>query len=95
MIDNSYEIAVSVKVPGGWHSFGCFQVGYDKDKAAATFDSLESTSEGHDAALRRELFEYEQGAECPLIAQKGCTLDEFAVNTRIIARDVFKYFNLE
>lgn len=94
-METSYEIAVNVKAPVGWHSFGYFQVGYDKEKAVATFESLEGISGDHDAALRLELFEHVPGDESFLIAQKGCTLDEFAVNTRIIARDVFKYFNLE
>ncbi|MGN7890055.1 hypothetical protein ACN9ML_00625 [Dyadobacter endophyticus] len=90
----SYEIAANVKAPGGWRPFGYFQVGYDQEKAVAIFEGLQGIPGNHGAALRLELFEH-VGDESLLVAHKGCTLDEFTVNSRIIARDVFKYFNLE
>jgi hypothetical protein len=93
MDETSYEIAINVKVPGGWQPFGYFQVGYDKVQAETTFDRLQGTPESNDTALRLELFAHTRG-DALLIAQKGCTLDQLAQNTKIVAKDVFKYFSL-
>lgn len=94
MTDTSYEIVLNVKIPAGWHTFGYFQVGHDKQQALNTFNSLFGLADNQEAALRIELLEHEP-AGVLLIAQKGCSLDELGENTRIMARDIFKHLSLE
>lgn len=92
----TYEIVIKIKTSEGFADAGCFSLGTDSDFALATFDSLKGESnDAGDAAIRLCLMEKYGKSSIKQLKSIGCILNEFAHNSKVIVRDVFKFLNLE
>ena len=94
-MEAQFNIVVNMKTPKGLLEMGNFFVGNAPDFALNTFRIL-SGSNQTDTMLRMDLVKKEVTETLgEIIETKGCTLDQFTRNCKIIARDVFKFFTLE
>ncbi|HEY1869423.1 MAG TPA: hypothetical protein VGG71_00125 [Chitinophagaceae bacterium] len=88
-----YQIVVNMRGTNGMWELGRFFIGDDRYVAFETFGELEGTS-FIPSPIRLDLIQ--KGEEIDIVlVNKGCTLNQFEKNCRIIARDAFKLFNLE
>ena len=91
-----YEIVVKTRTSDGLVDVGSFSLGTNLDFALTTFDSLKGESnDTNDAAIRLCLIEKSGKASPKQLKSIGCILNEFAHNSKVIIRDVFKLLNLE
>ena len=95
MIDTTFYIVENIRSADGYQSIGKFFMGNDKDSALNIFHKLKGSSKVDDKAmLTLELRETKN--ELPLnLLMISCTLEEFAENSRIITKEIFKLFNLD
>lgn len=91
----SFYILLSIRTAAGYESYGKLFIGNNAGQAYSLFRRLEGTSHltGR-SILHLELVETRDGLPFN-IEMIGCTLDELAANSRIIAKEVFKIFNME
>jgi hypothetical protein len=91
----TFYIVLNVKTGNGYESIGKFCIGNNSEFAGKLFlKLLGSPSICEKSVLSLELTETRDGL--PFNVQMiGCTLDELAENTKIIARETFKLFNME
>lgn len=90
-----YDIAISIKTPEGMIKVGGFLIGNDAEFANTTFDSLKGNSEIDEHCLLRIDLVNKGGDYETFLKSISCSLDEYTENSKIITRDVFKYFTLE
>lgn len=92
----TYEITIKIRTPVGLTDVGSFSLGTNMEFALSTFDGLKGESNDiHDAAIRLCLVEKSGKTSLRELKNIGCILNEFAANSKIIVRDVFKFYNLE
>lgn len=95
-MNTSYEIVVKIRTPIGLIDVGSYLLGKDLEFALSAFDNLKGESnDNHDAIIRLFLIEKNEKASPKQLKSIGCILDEFAENSKFIARDVFKFLSLE
>lgn len=90
-----FTIVVNMRMPMGMLEIGNFLIGDDYDFARNTFRSLRGNIGEADAILRIDLVKRLDRNEIEVLASKGCTLNEYVWNSRLIARDVFRFFAME
>jgi hypothetical protein len=94
-MEKAYYIDLHLKTPKGFETYGTFRLGNDREKAIAIFSQLEGTEDvSEKSILYMDFTEMTDGVPLP-IKVLHCTIDNVAVNTRIITRDVFKNLALE
>lgn len=92
----SYEIVIKIRTPIGLTDIGSYTLGTNLEFALSTFDSLKGESnDNHDAIIRLCLVEKNEKSAPKLLKSTGCILNEYAHNSKVIVRDVFKLLNLE
>lgn len=92
----TYEIVVKITTPNGLTDVGVYSLGANLDFALSIFNSLKGEYDDNDDAIIRLCLIEKNGKIPPKqLISVGCILDEFAANSRIIIRDVFKLRNLE
>jgi len=90
-----YYIDLHIKTPAGFETYGTFYLGDDKEKASAIFGQLKGTDEvSEKSILHMDFTAMKDGIPLP-IQILHCTIDDIAINSRIITRDVFKNLALE
>ncbi|MGZ3874871.1 MAG: hypothetical protein ACXVJD_18265 [Mucilaginibacter sp.] len=94
-MEKTYYIDLLIKTPQGFETYGNFQLGTDRNKALAIFSRLKGTSEvSEKSILHMDFTEMTNGVPLPANILH-CTIDDIAVNIRIITREVFKNLALE
>ncbi len=94
-METQFYILLSLKTPQGFINYGQYFLGNDRDAANSLFSQLKGSKDlTNKAILHIDLMETVN--ELPVkIKSIGCTLDELAINCRLIARDIFRLKNLE
>ncbi len=94
-MNSRYYILLSLKTPTGFDTYGQYFLGDHRQIAEELFNQLEGSRENvHGALLHIDMMETVD--ELPVkIKTIGCTLDQLAHNTKLIAREIFKLKNLE
>ena len=94
-MEKAYYIDLHLQTPQGFEIYGTFQLGKHREKALAIFSQLRGTDVvSKKSILHMDLTEMTDGVPLP-IRILHCTIDDVAVNTRTITRDVFKNLALE
>ena len=95
-MNTSYEITIKIRTPDGVTDIGSFSLGTDLDFALSTFSNLKGKNNDSDnAVICLCLVEKSEKASPRQLNSIGCILNEYAENTKIIARDIFKFLSLE
>ena len=95
MTSNTFYILISMRTPDGFESFGKYDLGNNRKTATAIFRQLKGSYDVDlKTMLTMELEETVNGLPVNL-QMLACTLEELAHNTRIIARETFKFLNLK
>jgi len=95
-MEERFDIIVNMKTPHGIVEIGNFFIGDESDFAVDTFRTLSGEDNQTDTVLRLDLVK--RGIDQTvheIVGTKGCTLDQYVKNCKIIARDVFKFLALE
>lgn len=94
-MQSQFYIVLSLKTPTGFIDYGQYFFGNDRQAADELFNQLQgSRTITGQSLLHVDLMETVN--ELPLkIKTIGCTLDELAHNTKLIAREIFRLKNLE
>ena len=92
---SKYYLMLSLKYPGGYKYFGEYYLGKDSKHANEIFDGLKGKSSVYeDSVLHIDLIA--MSGDFPEAAKTiACTLDEFAINCKFIAKEIFRINNLE
>ncbi|MDB4919679.1 hypothetical protein [Mucilaginibacter sp.] len=91
----TYYISLNIKTPGGFETYGSFCLGNEREKAAAIFNQLKGSDDfSEKSILHMDFTEMRDGIPLP-VKILHCTIDDIAVNARIITRDIFKNRSLE
>jgi hypothetical protein len=94
-METQFYILLNLKTPEGFETYGQYFFGDDRKAAYNLFDRLEGSSELSDNHLLH-IDLIETANELPLkIKTIGCTLDELAANTKLIAKEIFRLKNLK
>jgi len=90
-----FYILLSQKSCSGFTAYGEYWLGSDQQEARRIFGLLKGSQEiSNEALLHLDFMETVDGI--PLkIKTLCCTLDEYACNCKIIAKETFKRLNLE
>lgn len=95
MKESRYSILLSLKTPTGFTNYGQYWLGDDRQLADELFNQLK----GNRDVTAHTLLHIDMMETVNQLPQKiktiGCTLDELAHNTKLIAREIFKLKNLE
>lgn len=94
-MNSRYYLLLSLKTPTGYDAYGQYFLGNDGQVANQLFNQLQGSRQPQGNVLLY-IDMMETVDELPQkIKTIGCTLDELAHNTKIIAREIFKLKNLE
>lgn len=89
-MDSLFQISLHLKTPSGFETFGTFDLGNNREQALDIFSQLNGTPEiAQNSILYMDFSEIRDGIPFP-VEILHCTLDELALNTRVITREVFK-----
>lgn len=90
-----FYIILSLKTLAGFEHYGQYNFGHDREAAYALFETLNGKPEPDEHTLLHiDLMETVD--ELPVkIKTIGCTLDELACNSKLIAREIFRQKNLK
>jgi hypothetical protein len=95
MTSNTFYILISLRTPEGFESFGKYMLGNNRKKATAIFRQLKGSYDiDLKTMLTMELEETVNGLPVNL-QMLACTLEDLAYNTKIIAKETFKFLNLK
>ena len=95
MTSNAFYILISLRTPEGFESFGKYNLGNNRKRATAIFRQLKGSYDvDMETMLIMELEETVNGLPVNL-QLLACTLEELAHNTKIIAKETFKFLNLK
>ena len=84
-----------MRTPDGFESFGKYNLGNNRKTATAIFRQLKGSYDvDMETMLIMELEETVNGLPVNL-QMLSCTLEELAYNTKIIAKETFKFLNLK
>ena len=90
-----YYLTLSLKQPRGYSYFGEYYLGNDSKRANEIFSGLTGRSSAYEEhALNIDMIVME-GDVPKGVKTIGCTLDEFALNCKYIAKEIFRINNLE
>ena len=95
MTSNTFYILVSLRTPEGFENFGKYNLGNNRKRATAIFRQLKGSYDvDMETMLIMELEETVNGLPVNL-QLLACTLEELAHNTKIIAKETFKFLDLK
>jgi hypothetical protein len=95
MLSNTFSILISLRTPGGFESFGKYNLGNNRKRATAIFRQLKGSYDVDlKTMLTMELEETINGLPVNLQVL-ACTLEELAHNTKIIAKETFRFLDLK
>jgi hypothetical protein len=93
-MESKFQISLHIKTPGGFETYGNFDLGADREQATAIVEQLKGTDNlSENSILYMDFTETRNGIPLPLRIMH-CTLDDVTYNVRIITRDVFKNLGL-
>ena len=93
-MENLFQISMHIKTPGGFETYGRFDLGSDKEQATTIVGQLRGTDDiAEHSILYMDFTEVRNGIPLPLRIMH-CTLDEITYNVRIITREAFKNLSL-
>jgi len=94
-MDTTFYIVLNMKTINGFESFGRFFIGNNRDCAYQLFSTLKGNEDvGDDDVLHMDLMETKD--ELPNnVKVINCSLEELAVNCRVICIEVFRLINLD
>ncbi|HEY9001915.1 MAG TPA: hypothetical protein VIM89_11225 [Mucilaginibacter sp.] len=92
---SKYYLMLSLKYPGGYKCFGEYYLGNDSKRADEIFAGLKGRNSAYeDQALNIDMIVIAN--DVPETAKTvACSLDEFAINCKYIAKEIFRMNNLE
>jgi hypothetical protein len=94
-METKYYIDLHIRTPEGFETYGSFYLGNDREKTEAIFRQLKGAEDiSEKSILHMDFTEMKKGISLPLQILH-CTINDIAVNSRIITRDVFKNLALE
>jgi hypothetical protein len=92
---DQFNILLSLKTPSGFEAYGQYFLGDDRHEAVELFEQMKGNETLTDKALLH-LDLVETVDELPVkIRTICCTLEEFAYNSRVIAKEVFRKYSLK
>jgi hypothetical protein len=95
MEDTSCYIALNIKTPAGYETYGRFFLGKNKIFAYEVFNKLKGDEVFDETSvLYLDLIETSAGLPVNMNIL-SCTIEQLAENIKIITREVFKAINLE
>jgi len=90
-----YYILLSLKTPQGFVDYGQYFFGNDREAADKLFGQLKGHEKiGNNCLLHIDLMETVNGLP-EKVKTICCTLDELGINSKLIAREIFRLKNLE
>ena len=94
-METIYYIDLHIQTPKGFETYGTFYLGNNREKANAIFNELHGTDEiGENSILHIDFTEIQDGIPLP-IKILHCTIEDIAINSKIITREVFKNLALK
>jgi len=92
---NTFYIVLNMRTPSGFEAYGRFEVGSDRLFAEQLFGQLHGTASVNDTdILHVDLMELKDGL--PVNIQViSCSVNEIAVNCKLITKELFKRINLD
>lgn len=91
----NYQIAINMRVPGGYTEIGRFFTGPDKETVYSIFGQLQGTRLlVGSAILRIDVIEQDENL-ATILETLDCTLAEMAENVKIILKETFRLLNLK
>jgi len=89
-VASGYAVSFTMKTPYGKQNYATFFIGYHQAMAASIFNKLKSNDvEATRSILQMDFLSWrENKVEC--IATLYCTIDDIALNSRIITRELYK-----
>lgn len=89
-METVYYLGLHIKTPNGFETFSKFYLGNDRNKANAILSQLHGTDElDENSILNMDFTELRSGIPLP-IKFLHCIIEDIAVNSKIITREVFK-----
>jgi hypothetical protein len=94
-METQFYILLSLKTPEGFETYGQYFFGNSREAAYTLFDSLKGDADlQNPSVLHIDLMETVN--ELPVkVKTIGCTLEELACNSKLIAREIFRLKNLK
>jgi len=90
----SFYIKCTLKTINGFECFGKFYIGNDREFAESIFKKLKGNEEvDENNILQLDFIESRQNLPVNL-KMLHCSLDEMTENSRMITKEMFKYYNL-
>jgi hypothetical protein len=95
MVEQEYfYIKCTLKTTNGFECFGKFYIGSDRDFAESVFKKLKGDEEVDETnILQLDFIESKQNLPINL-KMIHCSLDEMTENSRMITKEMFKFYNL-
>ena len=87
-MESRFMIDIDMIAQGFWSSFCKFNLGEDRSEALRIFNQLLESEHG---LLRFNLF---CKKDLEVVATKYCTLKELELNCQMLAKEIFKMYNL-
>lgn len=89
-VASGYAVSFMMKTPYGRQNYATFFIGYHQAMAASIFNKLKSNDrESERSILQMDFLSWDKNkTEC--IATLYCTIDDIALNSRIITRELYK-----
>ncbi|MFD0766009.1 hypothetical protein ACFQZI_14190 [Mucilaginibacter lutimaris] len=94
-METRFYILLSLKTPDGFIDYGQFFLGNDRSAANELFSQLKGSREiNNTCLLHTDLMETVKGLPVK-VKTICCTLDELALNSKLIAKEIFRLKNME
>ncbi len=91
----TFFIGLNMKTVTGFESYGCFDLGEDRQFAMNLFSKLEGKAvEAEQGVLHMDLIEKYRGLPINMELM-SCSMEELSRNVKVITRELFKRINLE
>ncbi len=94
-MESRYEISLNMKTLKGIESYGCFNLGDNREFALEVYRELQGDDViKAESVISIDLVEKQSGIPFPM-ALKHCSYAQLAENVKIITKALFKHLNLE
>jgi hypothetical protein len=94
-MESQFYVLLSLKTPAGFITYGQYELGNEQEAAYDLFDQLKGDDQIPEYSLLHiDLMEMKNGLPVK-IKTISCTLDELSLNSKIIAKTVFRLNNLK
>ena len=94
-METTFYIEFDMKTPDGFETFGCFDIGNDRQFALTLFSKLKGERKADETSiLHMDLVEKFRGLPVG-IQVISCTMDDLCGNVKTITRELFKRLSLD